>query len=103
MGPPLLVNPFMVGTHLVSGKLPCASPTRLQVPWSWRSVDINVSNDDLLLKKHKYFQSTEVNLRLDEPVGLPDNILVVSVVEEVATPNRPGVLVQRVGLMHPGQ
>ena len=61
------------------------------------------SKDDLLLKKHKYFQSTEVNLRLDEPVGLPDNILVVSVVEEVATPNRPGVLVQRVGLMHPGQ
>ena len=55
MGPPLLVNPFMVGTHLVSGKLPCASPTRLQVPWSWRSVDIYVSKDDLLLKKHKYF------------------------------------------------
>ena len=35
MGPPLLVKPFMVGTHLVSGKLPCASPTRLQVLLSW--------------------------------------------------------------------
>ena len=35
MGPPLLVKPFMVGTHLVSGKLPCASPTRLHVLPSW--------------------------------------------------------------------
>merc|ERR1712045_745994 len=50
-----------------------------------------------------YQAAGAVVLRLDEPVGLPDNILIVSVVEEVATPNRPGVLVQRVGLMHPSQ
>ena len=43
------------------------------------------------------------HLGLYEPVSLPDDVLVVRVVEEVAGPHRPGVLVQGVGYLHPEQ
>ena len=44
-----------------------------------------------------------VVIGLDEPVRVPDEVLVVGVVEHVAAPNRPDVLQQGVGNLQPSK